>query len=51
MHDHPTAGGPIEIKRAVDAILTGGPPHDSLQLAGVLNIHANSGQWLQNILC
>jgi hypothetical protein len=34
--------GPIETKRTVGAMLTGGPPHESLHLAGLLNIHANT---------
>jgi hypothetical protein len=42
MQDHSTGRGPIEIKGTVSAMLTGGPPPDSLRLAGLLNIHANT---------
>src|SRR5437762_8176307 len=42
MQDHSTGGGPIEIKGTVGAMLTGGPPPDSLHRAGLLNIHSNT---------
>ena len=42
MQDHPTSGGPIEIKRTVGAMWISGLPHDSLHVAGLLNIPTNT---------